>query len=181
MLTYLYTRLLNYFQSLTELHIDVNRVRIPPTDVGLAAELATISDPQLKDILNDTTTRDYIAPKGIFFVNMLPLKPLDANISCIRGIEGSTEIYSDVKCGTNDVKGLLSCRTTFPAPRGSISSKICFIDIFGDDPSSLRKHLTRHLIDISSTSACMVGECVNPRMFLNKFNTRGFEGCKCKR
>ena len=88
---------------------------------------------------------------------MLPLKPMDANISCIRGIEGSTEIYSDVKCGTKDVKGLLSCRTTFPAPRGSISSQVCFIDIFGDDPSSLRKHLTRHLIDVASTSACMIG------------------------
>ena len=88
---------------------------------------------------------------------MVPFKPTEANISCLRGIDESTKLYSDVKPNLNGCSGLLSCCTKFAAPRSSIVSEVYFIDIFGDDPSSLRKHFMRHLIDISRTSANMFG------------------------
>ena len=116
-----------------------------------------MSDGQLADILTQSKTRDYIAPKGNLLINMVPLKPKEANISCMRGIQGSTKIYSDIKTDTNDLSGLLSCCTMFGAPRDSIVAKVYFIDVFGDDPSSLRKHFTRHLVDIASNSKGMIG------------------------
>ena len=36
---------------------------------------------------------------------MVPLKPIEASISCIKGVEGSTKMYSDVKFNTSGCSG----------------------------------------------------------------------------
>ena len=111
-------------------------------------------------IFNDKKTRDYIAPKGMMLLYWTPLKPLSENIPTIRGVEGSTNIYSDIKPGPDGgtSTGLLTCCTKYKATLGGseMGFKFC-LDIFGTDLSSVRKHLIRHLNDIQRTSENTVG------------------------
>ena len=111
-----------------------------------------MSDDNLSVIFNNEKTRDYIAPRGIMLLHWTPLKPLVENISTIRGIEGSTNIYSDIKPGPDGCTGLLTCCTKYKAAREEqVDFKFC-LDIFGTDSSSLQKHVVKHLNAIKRTS-----------------------------
>ena len=116
------------------------------------SELEKVSDDNLSVILNDEKTRDYIAPRGIMLLHWTPLKPIVENISTIRGIEGSTNIYSDIKPGPDRCTGLLTCCTKYKAARESQMDFKCCLDIFGTDSSSLQKHVVKHFNDIKRTS-----------------------------
>ena len=90
------------------------------------SELEKVSDDNLSVIFNNEKTRDYIAPRGIMLLHWTPLKPLVENISAIRGIEGSTNIYSDIKPGPDGCTGLLTCCTKYKAAReAQMDFKFC--------------------------------------------------------
>ena len=116
------------------------------------ADLHYISDKRLSELFQNGYIRDYIAPTGVFMVHSVPLKPIDSNIPFIRGVENSTCIYSDLKQTNNECHGLLSCSSTYTMPEGRGVGNIMKLDVFGDDPSSLRKHFIRHLVDMTKTA-----------------------------
>ena len=90
------------------------------------SELEKVSDDNLSVIFNNEKTRDYIASRGIMLLHWTPLKPLVENISTIRGIEGSTNIYSDIKPGPDGCTGLLTCCTKYKAARkAQMDFKFC--------------------------------------------------------
>ena len=95
--------------------------------------------------------RNYIAPRGVLSLRRLPLKPRDSNIPVLRGLDGSTQIYSDVELNKSGWHGLLSFSVKYATQKGARTSYYIYLDILGDDLSSLRKHLIRHLIDLTNS------------------------------
>ena len=91
-------------------------------------------------------------------IHWTPLKPMAENIPTIRGVAGSTNIYSDIKPGPDGCTGLLTCCTKYEdTPRSQIAIKFC-LDVLGSDLTSLRKHVIKHLNNIKKESegaACM--------------------------
>ena len=78
------------------------------------------------------------------------------NIPTIRGVEGSTHIYSDIKPGPDGCTGLLTCCTKYKAAaRSQTDFKFC-LDVSGSDLSSLRKHVVKHLNNIRKESEIAV-------------------------
>ena len=125
---------------------------IHDTDRILTTDLESVSDKRLSELFQDCSMRKYIAPSGILNLQMNPLKPLDSNIPVLRGLEGSTQIYSDVEINKNELHGLLSVSTKYATRKGESASYVIYLDILGDDPSSLRKHFMRHLMDMTKSS-----------------------------
>ena len=121
-------------------------------DQLIIADLDGVSDKRLSELFQNSGIRDYIAPKGILMVHSVPLKPIESNIPFIRGLEGSTHIYSDLKQNDSECHGLLSCSSKYAMPEGGSVGNVFKLDIFGDDPSSLRKHFMRHLTDMTKIS-----------------------------
>ena len=119
--------------------------------------LESVSDEILSVLFNDQKTRDYIAPKGIMLLHWTPLKPLEDNIPTIRGLGGSTTIYSDINVVRGWCTGLLSCCTKYRAASESkMDYKFC-VDIFGTDSSSLRKHMVKHFEDLRRSTENRTG------------------------
>ena len=121
------------------------------------AVIETVSDKALSTIFNNRMTRDYVTPKGVMLVHWTPLKPLAENIPTIRGLEDSTNIYSDLKPGPDGCTGLLTCCTKYKAARESKLDYIFCLDILGTDLSSLKMHLITHLNDMKKTTEKLIG------------------------
>ena len=63
----------------------------------------------------------------------------------------STQMYSDVELNKSEWHGLLSFSVKYATQKGACTSYYFYLDILGDDHSSLRKHPMRNLIDIDIT------------------------------
>ena len=133
------------------------QVRLSPRDVKhihtgdnlTTADLELISDKRLSELFQNGYPRDYIAPTGVLMIHSVPLKPIDNNIPFMRGLENSTSFYSDLKQTNNECHGLLSCSSTYTMPGGAGVGNVMKLDVFGEDPSSLRKHFIRHLMEMT--------------------------------
>ena len=90
-------------------------------------------------------------------IHWTPLKPMAENIPTIRGVDGSTHIYSDINPGPDGCTGLLTCCTKYKAAPGSMTDFKFSLDMFVSDLSSLRKHIAKHLNDINKASESAVG------------------------
>ena len=72
----------------------------------------------------------------------MPFKFNPSNIPIIRGPEGFTNVYSDIRQDGRGYTGLLSVGTHFKV---KIIKFKYVLDIFGTDTWSLDKHLVKHL------------------------------------
>ena len=121
-------------------------------DQLITEDMEFVSDRRLSELFQNNDTRKYIAPTGMFQVHTIPFKPIESNIPFIRGLPDSTRIYSDLKHANSRCVGLLSCSSRFTMPEGGTLTNVVRLNVFGDDPSSFRKHLIRHLMDITEIS-----------------------------
>lgn len=121
----------------------------------MARDLVPVSDPDLSELFKDSRIVDYIAPTGLLMVHVVPLKPVVENITCIRGLENSTVIYSDINFESGEYGGLLSCCTKFNTPSSSKYGHAYYVDMFGTDASRVKKHIVRHFMDIEKLSGAM--------------------------
>ena len=126
--------------------------QISAGDQLITAELECVSDKRLSEFFQNSCIRSYIAPTGIIMVHSAPLKAIESNIPYVRGLEASTRIYSDLHLTNTECHGLMTCSSKYTMPEGGDVGNVIKLDVFGDDPSSLRKHFIRHLEDITTYS-----------------------------
>ena len=123
--------------------------RIQADDKLVTVNLEVISDTRLAEFFQNACIREYIAPAGVLMVHSVPLKPIENNIPFVRGLEDSTVIYSDLTLTGSEYRGLLSCSSRYTTPLRGRVNYVFKLDVFGDDPSSFRRHFIRHLEDMT--------------------------------
>ena len=127
--------------------VDVQRIPLTEHNVQSAMSLETVSELHLSQYFKSKLVQDYLWPERRMIVDMLPLKTIDANIPYMKGPEGYTTVFSDVRTENDACCGLLSFGTVFEVQRHPYHYNL---DIFGDDTKTLTEHIVRHLLVMRS-------------------------------
>ena len=123
--------------------MDVHKITLGELDIQQAMRLTTATDTHLARYFKSHDISKYISPQGRMIVDMVPLKMISSNIRFMKGPEGYTSVFSDIRMENDKCAGLLSFGTVFPIPRPPFH---CNLDIFGSDTKTLKQHILRHLM-----------------------------------
>lgn len=106
-------------------------------------DLTLVDDDLLSEYIAATETSAYLFPDDRIIVEFIPFKPVLSNVPLLRGPEGFTEVFSDVRTEESQWKGLLSFGTMYKIR--AVSYKYA-IDIYGSDIKSFERHVQRHML-----------------------------------
>ena len=116
-------------------------------DIQRAKHLDMVSEETLSQYFRSQEIKDYLSPQGRMIVDLVPLQMIDSNIVYMKGPQGYTMVYADIRSESGICSGLLSFGTVFEDQRSKFH---CNLDVFGTDTNSLKQHIVRHVIDMRS-------------------------------
>ena len=133
------------FQKILSYFINVHAVKLFNKYTQSDTEFTLVTEDLMSSYICCKPTRDYLFPCGRVLVDGVPFKLMQANVPLMFEQRAIQTIFSNVTCITetlDEYKGLLSIGTI---QRVKEPAYIYNIEIYGNDVTSLAKHLHKHL------------------------------------
>ena len=111
-------------------------------EVQRNADLENISDTALETLITSEETKQYLFPSERVVVDTVPYQPIKTNVPILRGPNGSTIVFSDVRNASGAYTGLLSFGTLYRVKQPSFQYTV---ELYGKDETSLGNHIMSHL------------------------------------
>lgn len=105
--------------------------------------ITIVSDNLLETYISSSNIKIYLFPQDRIIVDYLPCKLLTSNIPFMKGPGDSTSRVSDVSVSKDHCTGLLTCGTIYSCKENTILH--CTLEFYGTDPSSINKHVVKHM------------------------------------
>ena len=148
------------FQNYLEYNLHVQNINIKENDVHTARMLSPVSPDHLS-LHFRSTDQHYLAPSGLACIFWVPLKLQEENIAFIIGQDNSTVTFCDVEHKSGSTCGLLSRGTVYATTGSTKFQHVYVVDILGLDASTLKIHITKHLLHVKEQAKGSVQFCIN--------------------
>ena len=133
-----------FFQDHLVFSLETENLHLREADKKQTTEVKPIPFDDVATYISSKETSSYLFPHGRILVDYTPYKLLKTNVLLMKQASSNhTEAFSDVRIENGSVRGSLSFGSVFKA---QTVSYVYNIEIYGNDPVSVKLHIMKHLI-----------------------------------